>query len=213
MLGSLCYSDAKAQDTLPPIPGYLRDTIYPWEIPYRNRIIKTNPLPLYWSDIPGTGEIRFVFERVIGRKQTSQFGVSYLIQSLQPRQRENNEKTFGSDVVMNGFKGQGSLKFYVIHGQLAPEGLYLSLQPAFSILKINGKGNPDDYLQVTYFKLNFLIGYQITVGRMFTIDLHTGGGYALNQARIRGPGTLDTNTLKLGEGLRYVLDLNFGIRF
>lgn len=142
-------------------------------------LLKTSLLsPFYWQ-IPLTGEYRLVSEMMIGRRQSLSAGASYLTRSLifAISQRANK----GSDIVnANGFRIQGSYRYYLVNRNYRPEGLFVSLHSSLARVRFNYKNYNEDYQILQHFNVNVLFGAQFLIADKVSLEFFAGPGYKYN---------------------------------
>jgi hypothetical protein len=144
-------------------------------------LIKTSPFAPFMWQLPLTGEYRLLGEIMIAPKQSVQLGASYLTRSLffvisqNMGNSSNNDKVSG-----NGFRIQGSYKYYLVNRKLRPEGIFVSLHSSFASMRINFKDYPQDYQTMQHFNINLLIGGQVMIRNRVSLELFFGPGFKQN---------------------------------
>lgn len=142
-------------------------------------LLKTSILsPFYWQ-IPLTGEYRVLSEIMLGRRQSVQLGVSYLTRSLFFAIAQKANKSTDK-IGANGFRIQGSYKYYLVNRKYRPEGIFVSLHSSLASVHFNYKNSPNDYQTLQHFNVNLLIGGQILIANRVSLELFFGPGYKNN---------------------------------
>jgi len=185
-----------------------------------SNIIKTNPLVLLWSQIPFTGEARFLYEKMFHKNQSSMFGASYvfpnflLVTLLKELQNQFNVK-----ISSGGYRVQGMYKFYINNYDFEPEGVYLGLHASYYTISFNVKNRPNDFLKYHYLNGSIVGGYQREVLDYILLDVYAGIGIK-NNSRVLGDasGITSSSNLNLGSvgfsnNLKYSLGINVGYLF
>jgi hypothetical protein len=179
-------------------------------------VLKSNPLALVWSQIPFTGELRVMYERVASINQSIVISASYVFLSpidVVQQAVHDWEDSLGINVRLNGYRVQLAYKFYLDDGVRAPFGFYLAPHASFNSLKIDVKGYPNDWAKVNFLNVNLLFGYQLQTGGNFVADFHIGAGYKNNFAQFSEGATLTTSELEIKKGFKPSLGINIGMAF
>lgn len=144
-------------------------------------LIKTSPFAPFMWQIPLTGEYRLLAEIMVAPKQSIQLGASYLTRSLFFVISQNIGSNASSDKVSgNGYRIQGSYKYYLLNRKYRPEGIFVSLHSSFASMRINFKDYPSDYQTLQHFNINLLIGGQVMIKNRVSLELFFGPGYKNN---------------------------------
>jgi hypothetical protein len=164
--------------------GKVKDSIYKANLG-RSRpvkaIIKTSPFAIFYWQIPLTGEYRVLGEFMMGKKQSVTLGGSYLTRSLMFVMGQNMSSNSGnSKVSANGYRVQGSWRYYIFNKMYRPEGLFISAHASFASVKFNFKDYPDDFQRLEHFNLNLLIGGQLIIANRVSLEVFFGPGYKNN---------------------------------
>ena len=186
-------------------------------------VTKTNPYTPLWGPIPYTSEYRIIEEIATSYRQSVQFGVSYLNQSLlllanadsfyQPNQPH---------LIFRGYRMQASYKFYLLKNMPAPYGIYVSPHISYSTVKISYKQIKikENYVQVKHLNMNILIGYQLILKKGFSMDAFTGLGYKNNVWEDHDNNTTYTKinlandmVYKPNSNFKFTLGFNIGLAF
>jgi hypothetical protein len=145
---------------------------------------KTNPFCLLVGGTPYNSELRYMNETVLAPQLSLVLSASYLFKGPVLRSIERLDTIYrnsnGTVFSLNGFRVQAGLRFYPIRRIRAPRGFWFG--PHFSYLdyKIKAKNsNSSNYIGVTHFNINLLLGYQFIAGRV-CFDLYAGLGYKNN---------------------------------
>jgi len=162
---------------------FIQDTSYFVKYENNRNILKTNPFTMLIGSIPFSSEFRLVYETVVSRRNSIQFGGSLLGKGMLLTLIEsaaNPPVTFKA----KGFRFQIELKHYLLQKDViekAPKGLYLSIAYSFSRLKITDKKSTlqDDYLSMTNTNYCLKTGYQI-IKKNLAFDAFIGIGYKDN---------------------------------
>lgn len=142
-------------------------------------VLKTSPFPLLISQIPITGSIRVMYERVMGLKQSTVIGASYVFPNALFRQLATEVyDTFGVNISAHGFRAQAAYRYYLT-GK-APNGLFIGPHVSANIVKVNYKEIDDIWTNIYYLNANALFGFQWLIKGKVGFDLYTGFGYRQN---------------------------------
>ena len=143
-------------------------------------VLKTSPFTLLISQIPITGSIRLMYERVLGLKQSTVIGASYVFPNLLFRQLATEiYDTFGVNISAHGFRAQIGYRYYLT-GKNAPNGLFVGPHISANIVKVNYKEIPDIWTNIYYLNANALFGFQWLIKGKVGFDIYTGFGYRQN---------------------------------
>ncbi len=176
-------------------------------------LIKTSIFAPFMWQLPLTGEYRVLSEIMVGRKQSIQLGASYLTRSVMFAITQNMGANSGNaKVAGNGYRIQGSYKYYLVNRKFRPEGIFVSLHSSFASIRYNFKDFPDDYQTMEHFNINLLLGGQVLIKSRVSIELFFGPGYKNNvystHAR-NGYQVLDFD--QLGDNYRRHFKMNAGM--
>ncbi len=145
--------------------------------------VKTNPLaalggPFWVTIIPITGEYKINFEVATTKKQSFQLGASYLGPSVLINLEEissSSEEEVGG-VKINGFRLQGTYKFFVTRNTTSPEGFYVGPYISYASMKMENKDFTEDNVSGKKITYDAVLGYQLITEGGFTMDVFTGFG-------------------------------------
>lgn len=203
-------------------------------------IIKFNPLPILWGPIPLTSEYRVLREITIGEQESVQVGVSYLGKSpfvgLAENSYNNGNNPNGGGtgntnpngtvsfntpdlkLTISGFRFQLSYRKYLGDSK-TPNGAYISPHISFSEAFISDKyiSRYQQYVRVTHFNMNFLVGYQSILWNKLAFEVFTGLGYKKNRWEENSSGAyapIATDEIPLYNlPVKFTLGFNIGIAF
>ncbi|MCF8298519.1 MAG: hypothetical protein K9J13_13310 [Saprospiraceae bacterium] len=146
-------------------------------------IIKTNPLPIIWGVIPFTSEYKLIYEMVTQPKQSISLGASYLGKTiLWDLFQDTTQTVYGQpEIKISGYRVQGMYKFYFTN-KYAPRGLFIGPHISYSSAKYTYQQTQINYnyLKISHFNVNCLIGYQDVIFDLISIELFVGAGYKNN---------------------------------
>lgn len=182
----------------------------------QENVIKTNPLPAIWGQVPLTGEYRLVYERALTEKHAVWLGPAF----VGPSQFINIEKATrdsvnnNTGIAVRGFRIQGGYKYYLA-GEGAPDGLYVGPYLSYNRTRFINKENRNEFVEAQFASICGIIGYQLIIEDIVAVDFFTGAGYKNNSWNYRDPqGFFDRNVLGGGRNhLKLILGFNIGIAF
>jgi len=200
------------------------DTIEKFDFPkhtFFKDIIKTNLLPAFWGPIPFSSEYRLITELHTGKKQSIQIGGSYLGKSLLLLLFEDSLQKQGiQKIIIRGYRFQCAYKFYLSAADYTYKRWYLAPYISYSSAKISDRQAQInfDYLQITHFNINILLGYQKIFNDFIVLDVFTGLGYKNNTWDDHKTKTnySSINIDELGiysSNFKFTLGFNIGIAF
>lgn len=174
-------------------------------------IIKTNFLPTIWSQIPGCGEYRLVYEQALPlSKSAFLVGLSYNSTPLLLAR-------LFSDAKISGVRFQAQYKHYLSKGKYAPSGFYIGPHFSYNYAKLENSAVLGEYIQATYMNFNLLMGYQIIADDVFALDFFSGLGYKSNtfssQDSGQNTGFVEPQSFDLMSGGKFTFGFNFGVAF
>lgn len=150
-------------------------------------VIKTSPTALLSGGVvPFTAEYRLLMEKTTGKRQSEQFGISYLGKSLLVKTVENTFNIPPDEIYkINGWRVQYEHKFYWIgRRKYAPYGFYVAPMISYSDAHI-AVGLPHyyrhAYFDFRHFNIDGVIGVQAGKINRLTIDFYAGFGYKNNK--------------------------------
>lgn len=215
-----CFS----QDTRPDFTRmFPHDTL---KIPKtRLNILKTNPLAIALSQVPWTGELRVMYERVELPKQSTVIGLSFIMLSplLADSIQAYYKRTNGVYVRIFGFRFQAAQRFYLTQWN-SPEGFYVSPHASYNITKwsfyyaYTGASKKVVYSAlVNFININVLVGFQKLIRKKLAIDVNIGVGYRYNFFKEKNSQTVVPIDFEKDTGIPNWLKLsytsNFGFAF
>lgn len=184
-------------------------------------VIKTNPLaasagPLWVFIIPITGEYRVLFEAQTLKKQSVEFGASY----LGPPVFANPQNWAEGDtsIRINGYRVQFKYKFFITKDE-APAGFYIAPHFSYATAKLKSDKNANDYLKASKTNFDAVLGYQLITKGGFALDIYTGLGFKIRDYKLSENGSvIDIDDLSEILGANkpkpaIVFGLNFGYAF
>ena len=174
-------------------------------------IIKTNFLPTIWSQIPGCGEFRLVYEQALPlSKSAFSVGLSYNSTPLLLAR-------LFSDAKVSGVRFQAQYKYYLSKGKYAPSGFYIGPHFSYNFAKLEDSAVLGEYIEATYMNFNGLIGYQVIADETFALDIFSGLGYKSNTFSSNENSSQNTSlspeSFELMSGTKFTFGFNFGIAF
>jgi len=201
--------------------------------PPPNNIVKTSFSSLLVSQNPLTGELRLGYELAPWPKLATYVSASFLYPNpLGQAAIEQAEDTVNTILQNNynnpqevklrmfGYRVQVGQKFYLLQSPKieAPEGLYIGPMVSFAETKLYFKGFPDDFVKMTYFSANLMVGYQFVFGDKIAFDLTTGLRYRHNYYNQSNTDKKMDETIEgpfgnKQKGLFYMNQIHFGIGF
>lgn len=188
---------------------------------YPRNILKTNPLAVIWSQIPLSGEIRMMYERVTNPNDAAVIGISFIIPSILIADTIRAiEKQLGINLKMYGFRIQIEKKFYLspINNGKAPKGIYVAPHASVYTSRWYIKGQENRFFQANFCNINFLVGYQLLLWKTIALDACAGLGYRYNyylEGNSQNPFPIDKGDdfLEIPNWLKISLVVNAGIAF
>lgn len=193
----------------------------------QKQLLKTNPLPVLWGNIPLTAEYRLLFETPSSPDQSLMLGVSYLgkgpflVALVDTTQNpSSNLHKFAEDLKVSGFRMQGMYRFYLYPKNHSPDGFYIGPHASYTFAKFYLPVQKQQYLAFVYYNVNVLAGVQAFVSDIFCFDFFFGLGYRNNlviehnlnnsSASSAAPDPFEKSMPK---HLKITLGLNFGFAF
>ncbi len=201
--------------------------------PPPNNVVKTSFSSLLISQNPLTGELRigyefapwsnlatFVSASILYPNILGQAAIQSAEDSVNSFLQNNYNNPQELEIRMIGYRVQVGQKFYVLKDPKmeAPEGLYVGPMVSFAETKLFFKGYPDDFVKMTYFSANFMVGYQFVFGDKVALDLTTGLRYRYNYYNLSNTDKKIDETIQgpfgnKQKGLFYMNQIQFGLGF
>lgn len=234
-VSSLCH----AQEATPTDTVKKKSFRQPIKQPVGN-IIKFNPLPILWGPIPFTAEYRILREIPIGEDQSIQVGISYLGKSPFVSIAENSYNSGAGPngtgpgntnpngtislnapelkLTISGYRLQLSHRIF-LGDDLTPKGPYVGPHISYSEAFISDKyiSRYQQYIRVSHFNVNYLIGYQSVLWDKVALDVFTGLGFKKNKWEENSSGLyrpMNTDDIPLYDfPIKFTLGFNVGIAF
>jgi hypothetical protein len=180
-------------------------------------VIKTSPTSfLAGAVFPYTSEYLIMMEVTSGKRQSEQFGISYLGKNWFLRAYENSIK-MNNFFNVTGWKVQYAHKFFWIgRRHYAPYGFYIAPMISYSNARIAlglKRYYQHAYFDFRHFNINTIIGVQTgKIGRV-TMDIYGGFGYKVNKVYYHSGDFKITpyDTKDFGEVYNSHLNVLFGI--
>jgi len=148
-------------------------------------VLKSSPTSfLAGAVFPYTSEYLFMMEVTSGKRQSEQFGISYLGKNWFLRAYENSIQMKNTFIV-NGWKVQYAHKFFWIgRRHYAPFGFYFAPMISYSNARISlglKRYYEHAYFDFRHFNINGIIGVQAGKINRVTLDIYGGFGYKTNK--------------------------------
>lgn len=190
---------------------------------YQPMIIKTSPTAFLCGGIfPLTAEYRFMVEITGNRKQSDQFGISYLGKNIGVKIWEKAANQRNVLLKINGYRIQYAHKFYLVTKRgYAPYGFYFAPTVSYANAKVSvglNRHYNNVYYNFQHLDLNVIIGVQTGKRRKRATDIYFGLGYKKNKLdyHYRDHSTVPIDTEDFGplynSNINAVFGINIGIQ-
>jgi hypothetical protein len=180
-------------------------------------VIKTSPTAFLFGGVfPFTAEYLLMAEVTSGKRQSEQFGISYLGKNIFLKALENsiNLKNY---YVVQGWKLQYAHKFFWIgRRHYAPYGFYFAPMISYANARVSlglQRHYSQAYFDFRHLNINGIIGVQAGKINRLTIDIYGGLGYKTNKVFYHSGDYqyFQYDTKDFGEFYNSHLNLLFGI--
>lgn len=148
-------------------------------------VLKTSPTAfLAGAVFPFTSEYLFMAEVTSGKRQSEQFGISYLGKNWFLRAYENSAN-MNNYFIVHGWRIQYAHKFFWIgRRHYAPFGFYVAPMISYSNARVSiglKRYYQHSYFDFRHFNINGIIGVQAGKTNRATLDIFGGLGYKTNK--------------------------------
>jgi hypothetical protein len=148
-------------------------------------VLKSSPTSFLGGAVfPYTSEYLFMAEISSGKRQSEQFGISYLGKNWLLKAYENS-LNMRNTFLVNGWKVQYAHKFFWIgRRHYAPFGFYFAPMISYSNARIAlglKRYYEHAYFDFRHFNINGIIGVQAGKINRVTLDIYGGFGYKTNR--------------------------------
>lgn len=180
-------------------------------------VLKTSPTSFLAGPVfPYTSEYLLMVEITSGKRQSEQFGLSYLGKNwfLRAFEKSINMNNY---FIVKGWKIQYAHKFFWIgRKRYAPYGFYVAPMISYSNARISlglNRYYQHAYFDFRHFNINGIIGVQAGKIHRLTLDIYGGLGYKSNKVYYHGGDFQFSpyDTKEFGEVYNSNLNVLFGV--
>ncbi|MFN8286332.1 MAG: DUF3575 domain-containing protein [Chitinophagales bacterium] len=145
----------------------------------KDNVIKWSSFSYITGQLLLCGEIRLMYERMLGYNQSITVTASYnypspifLVEALM-----NTKQSILAQYSIRGGRIALGYRYYPLIEFRAPEGLFIGPYVSYNFVKLKERHGNGDYLTLNNFNANFIVGYQYEMARNWYIEVFTGLGY------------------------------------